>query len=595
MEAEHERLSRIGESRLRLGGGGCRVTPDARSSPTTLRSPDPVEVAGGPLEPETLDPTLGSTLRAHPDAVVLALDDGASRVPLPGIDRFATCRELPAPGKTVMDFVVPQDRMVVTRCWERARAVGLGTEQVRLSDCSGRDHTLLIIDARARYGVWIEVLTLGAGVPPVAPSASSVRLPPPSRPRTAVIHKNLSAVIVAIDDRAPALLGWMAEEMIGRRSLDFLHPDDHERAVGQWLEMRSRQTSQRVRVRHRRRDDTWLWIEIENEYLGADDPDGVVAVARVTDVSEEMAAVEALRQHEALLRRLAESLPLGIVQVDRDRQVVYANARLGALLGVAASATWSELVGAVEPVGRARLVEAIDLVLTGGPDTHLEATVDLPDGPSPRQCLFTLVGMTGPDRDVSGVLVCITDVTDSVQLREQLQIQATRDPLTGCLNRAATLAALKSALSGADAAHLAVVFLDLDDFKAVNDTAGHAVGDQILHQVGRRLATLAGGERHVGRLGGDEFLVLCFDVADAEAALTLAGRLRDGLSAPMELPAGQFRVHASFGVAFAHSELFADDLVAHADEAMYRAKRLDGAISIATLAGHHSDAADETH
>lgn len=545
-------------------------------------SRDPLEAAGGRLEAVTLETTLNAILRAHPTAVVLALDDRAVRVPLPDDDRFATCHELPEPDRTVMDFVEPQDRMAVVTCWERARSVGLGRDRVRLSHATEAHHTLTIIDCRARHGVWIELLVPEPDLRGSSPApAEPVRLPAPSRPRTAVMHKNLSAVIVAVDDRTSALLGWAEDDLVGRRSLDFIHPEDHQRSIAAWLELRSRRAVQRVRVRHRRRDGTWLWVEIENEYLGTDDPDGEFAVARVIDVSEEMAAVEALRAQEALFRRLTESLPVGVVQIDRMWRVVYTNARLQALFGAGPAAAWPDLVDHLERADRARLEQAIARALAGGTDEQLEATVVLPGDPPVRRYLFTLVGtpaLDGPEAD--GVLVSVTDVTESARLRERLRVQATRDPLTGCLNRAAVLTAVDEILAGPAAGGAAVVFLDLDGFKTVNDTAGHAAGDELLRHIGARLVAFAGDEERVGRLGGDEFLVLLTDLVDADAGSAVARELGDRLSAPVELPAGRFTVHASLGVAHARPGMSAEAVVAQADQAMYRTKQVRGTTGV---------------
>ena len=105
-------------------------------------------------------------------------------------------------------------------------------------------------------------------------------------------------------------------------------PDDRERAVESWMGMLARPgQSNRVRLRHRRRDGSWLWLEITNHNL-LDDPSHGYVRAELMDISDEMVAQEALRAREQLLHRLAEALPLGVFQVDRDGAVVYANERL---------------------------------------------------------------------------------------------------------------------------------------------------------------------------------------------------------------------------------------------------------------------------
>jgi PAS domain-containing protein len=92
--------------------------------------------------------------------------------------------------------------------------------------------------------------------------------------------------------------------------------------------------TQRVRLRHRCSDGSWLWIEVEQIHNGAENPDEVDVVSHISDISEEMAAHEALRRREQLFSRLAESLPSGVAQIQQDLSVVYANARLGTILGI---------------------------------------------------------------------------------------------------------------------------------------------------------------------------------------------------------------------------------------------------------------------
>ena len=122
-------------------------------------------------------------------------------------------------------------------------------------------------------------------------------------------------------------------QRVGSRSTDFIHREDRERGVASWMELLASQTSQRVRLRHRCADGTWLWVEVEHIHNGAEDPDEVDVVAHINDISDEMAAHEAIRQREQLFSRLAESLPVGILQLRRDRSIAYANARLAEILG----------------------------------------------------------------------------------------------------------------------------------------------------------------------------------------------------------------------------------------------------------------------
>lgn len=158
----------------------------------------------------------------------------------------------------------------------------------------------------------------------------------------------------------------------------------------------------------------------------------------------------------------------------------------------------------------------------------------------------------------------------------ELRRQALVDDLTGLANRAALWDRLSHRLKVADQrkAGLAVLFLDLDDFKMVNDTFGHAAGDQLLVEVSRRIC----GELRAGdtaaRVGGDEFVILLDDVASGEAALAVARRVGDKLRSSYEYEGHAYSTAASIGVAVYGDELATSDaIVAAADAAMYDAKR----------------------
>ncbi|WIM98883.1 GGDEF domain-containing protein [Actinoplanes oblitus] len=155
------------------------------------------------------------------------------------------------------------------------------------------------------------------------------------------------------------------------------------------------------------------------------------------------------------------------------------------------------------------------------------------------------------------------------QVRSELQHQATHDPLTGLPNRA-RLAERAAACTG----RLGVLLLDLNGFKQVNDTYGHASGDELLHQVALRLSAIIGSGDLVGRLGGDEFLVLLPD-ADPERAARVADRIREVIRRPIQIGDGrEVTVGVSVGLAVRPADGTAalDTLTAEADAAMYREK-----------------------
>jgi diguanylate cyclase (GGDEF)-like protein/PAS domain S-box-containing protein len=168
------------------------------------------------------------------------------------------------------------------------------------------------------------------------------------------------------------------------------------------------------------------------------------------------------------------------------------------------------------------------------------------------------------------------DITARKVLEERLVIRAFHDPLTGLSNRALFMEHLERALARRDIRErpVAVLFLDLDNFKLVNDSFGHEVGDQLLMAIAGRLQTCVRPEDTVARLGGDEFTVLLEDVADTADAVRVAGRIMEELRAPFVLEGREIVINASVGIASsASARNRPGNLLKNADLALYEAKR----------------------
>jgi diguanylate cyclase (GGDEF)-like protein/PAS domain S-box-containing protein len=176
------------------------------------------------------------------------------------------------------------------------------------------------------------------------------------------------------------------------------------------------------------------------------------------------------------------------------------------------------------------------------------------------------------DSSVRGVVLNTRDLSERRRLEDQLIHQAFHDPLTGLANRALFRDRVSHALALAQRSsnRVTVLFLDLDDFKKVNDSLGHAEGDRLLIAAAERFLACARSADTVARLGGDEFAIL---VEGADAGEGLPDRLAAAMSHPFSLSSNQVRVTASIGVASASTNDTADDLLRNADMAMYAAKR----------------------
>ncbi|HEX2221066.1 MAG TPA: EAL domain-containing protein [Candidatus Limnocylindria bacterium] len=177
------------------------------------------------------------------------------------------------------------------------------------------------------------------------------------------------------------------------------------------------------------------------------------------------------------------------------------------------------------------------------------------------------------DEHVRGVLVNCRDITDRQQLEEQLRHQAFHDALTGLANRALFADRVDHALhrAGRHPSSVAVLFLDLDDFKTVNDSLGHEAGDELLRAVADRLRRALREGDTAARLGGDEFAILLEEV-DSEGAAEVADRVLDALRGRFRVGRRELGISASIGVAVGRTRASASDLLRNADVAMYRAK-----------------------
>ena len=314
-----------------------------------------------------------------------------------------------------------------------------------------------------------------------------------------------------------------------------------------------------------------------------------IAVA-AWDITEHKIAERSLRTSERLNREIISGLLEGVMVVDTDARVVLANEAAARLFGVAVN----ELVGrplSAVPVDllddRGRLLDADCLPLTRA--LH---------GEEVRSVVVRLVRRDGTllwieahanplvdeEGGVYGAVASYDDVTLRVEEDRRNRHEADTDPLTGLANRRALERTLGSALARASVRGrvAAVLMLDLNGFKAINDSHGHAAGDAALREVARRLRRCVRERDLVARLGGDEFVVLLTDVGGSSgAAQEACERVDAALSAPIVLEQGEMTLRAAIGVAtFPGDAADAPSLLAVADRAMYAAKgrrRVDSA------------------
>ena len=519
------------------------------------------------LDPASLDQVLRSTLEQHPDA------------PLAAITPEGVFRELPEGfdpgtrpvlgGGSALDFVQPEDRTAVIGAWQQAHEVGASRTMLHSASDPSQKITLHLVDSMHRFGVFFAVIVPGAGA-----SVNAVAIEPVRDPtRMARTQKDQVSTIIDVDAGTTELLGFERDEIVGQRSLDLIHPDDHDRAIDCWMAMLTDPGGVRnVRLRHLRKDGSYVWVDISNRNLIEEK--GCV-VADMIDVSDEMAAQEALREREQLLARLTEALPLGVLQIDDQRRVVLANQSLYEIVGADPTKSFDEMVVDVVEDDRPPLEAALTGVLDDGKDQDLRLRVRR--GRSElRHLQVGLRALRSESGKVTGAVGCVEDITESVRLHVELENRATLDALTGCLNRSAIMSALDDVLTSKAHAEngTALIFFDVDNFKAVNDRFGHMAGDEVLRTVVHRTATVVRRDDVVGRLGGDEFLVICPGIGDEETVMAVASRMSEEIAHPVDVDGEPLEVRISIGVVWCDGgEVAADWLVGEADRLMYEAKQ----------------------
>ncbi|MCU4184748.1 sensor domain-containing diguanylate cyclase [Acidiferrimicrobium sp. IK] len=492
----------------------------------------------------------------HPTGIVGAVGDDGKVLPFPPSIVLGKGHRIE--DRSLLELVVADDTVDVTYAFLASGTHGVGSARARLLDRPDEHVTVTYLDLRDELGVTVRTVSFGSE----GPTASLRRRQPSQlRPRLATMTKSSNGIVVDVDRNAERMLGWTAAEVVGRSSLDLIHPEDQARSIDNWMQMMLNGGGQSVRLRYQRSDGTWLWLETSNDPRPDDGTARVVC--HLVDVSDEVAAMEALRRQERLLRRVTDTVPVGLVHFAADGSVSYANDQMLRLVGLPDITRLEQLCAALPDCDGRRLDGSVRSVLSTGQDGVLEVTI--PRGPlgPPLRCRVDLSAVVDAG-EVLGVLVCVVDVTD-------LKAQAAYDGLTGLLNRASVLESLKDHLRQ-PGQRVGVVFVDLDDFKLVNDQLGHAAGDVVLEQVAAALMGAIRSADSVGRLGGDEFLVVCPAISSVSDLACVVDRMSDGLSA-LTVEGWDHPVTASLGVALVTGgETTVADAVAAADRAMYDAK-----------------------
>jgi diguanylate cyclase (GGDEF)-like protein/PAS domain S-box-containing protein len=303
-----------------------------------------------------------------------------------------------------------------------------------------------------------------------------------------------------------------------------------------------------------------------------------------TLVSQACLALDAVHRAADLLERRSRERFRSLVHrsrdviaiLEEDGTIRFVTPSVGEVLGFHPDAIvgrrLQELVPVVAVPGDLSLVEA---VARAGGRMEREAVLRHRDGT--WRTFDAVVTDMRDDPSVAGLVVTAHDITDRKALEEQLTHQAFHDSLTGLPNRALFADRVTHALTRSRGDEtIGVLFIDIDDFKTINDSLGHAAGDALLVEVAQRLRASLRPSDTPARLGGDEFAILVEDVDDPSGLVTVAERVLEALREPFDVGGAASHARASVGIAVGRPGQSAGDLLRNADLAMYRAKAAGG-------------------
>lgn len=384
------------------------------------------------------------------------------------------------------------------------------------------------------------------------------------------VFEENSLKFLVVNDRAVEHYGFTREEF-SRMTLRDIRPAEDvaelERVIA-----RSPHGTVSGEWRHRKKDGTIIDVAINTAPMkyGATP----ARIALIQDITERKRAEETLRQSENRFRYMLENSPIAvrIANLATD-QIVFANNRYAELIG----ATRDKVLG-LDPskyyANAKEYSDMVELLRKGERVTNRLIELLIPGDHSETKWVLASY-MRLEYQNEPAILGWFYDISDRKAIEEQVRHLAHYDQLTGLPNRSLFSDRLQQALAVArrDDGRMAVMFIDLDKFKPVNDTLGHDVGDLLLREVAQRIQRCLRESDTVARIGGDEFIVLLPRVEGEQDASGVAEKIRYALNQPFELAGRSLNISSSTGIAlYPEHGSEKDELIKNADIAMYHAK-----------------------
>jgi len=520
--------------------------------------------------------------------------DGTLRYASPAFERVFGYGPEEAPGMNVLDHVHPEDLPRVLEATEKTlKEPGVGRNvaeyRFRHKDGSWRHIEAVgtyLLDEPSIRGVVVNARDVTRRKKAEAALKESER-----HFRTVVeslteglLMTDLDDVVFGTNSRIAEITGYAREELLGRRAYELLLPPEHWDEVRRRLEERGRGLSEHYEVRMRRKDGSPFWGEVKATPYRNAAGEVVGTVGAISDVTNRREAAEALVRSEARFRQLFEQSVDILVVHDGEGRILDCNPQACRSLGYDRDEMLAlnikdldaNLLSREERRDQEKDGGTLwQRALAGDPEVLsrvVRTRIRRKDGSTfPAEVRVGRVdfGVTGE----RAILASTRDVTERRLLEEKLEHLALHDPLTGLPNRRLFDDRLRQALARTHrtGGQVAVLFLDLDGFKKINDSLGHEAGDRVLVTVAERLRYCLRPEDTAARLGGDEFVVLLEGASRGEG-LRVAERIQHSLRVPFSVGDHEALLTASVGVAAGPPPDTPERLVREADRAMYREK-----------------------
>lgn len=383
---------------------------------------------------------------------------------------------------------------------------------------------------------------------------------------------NKNGIITKVNDACVTIMGYKKEIFVGgdfnyfMKKVSYLPYDPLKQAFNGQV------NSYEVRVPHATGHHIYLYVThvpiiVKNEVTG------VYFIAQ--DITEKVEMERALKDSEEKFRLITEHSSDLIKVIDKEGLVSYASPSYRSLLGE----HYQNMIGKKLTFGlheedRDILESSVKKICGNGVSVRMEYRY-LHENATPVWVDVNATSIAG-EGDMDHIVLSGRIVSERKQLQEQLTFQAYHDSLTGLPNRRLLEKELETAIEKAEAytEKLALLFLDCDNFKEINDNYGHDIGDELLVEFSKRLAACIRSEDIVGRMGGDEFVILLNRVEDHEHILTVANRIQASLQQPYLLDNRNIEATSSIGISiYPENGTTTKELFRKADQALYHVKK----------------------